>query len=522
MSEFHTAKAFLREEPRIQLIDAMLKSLLDVVELEYDGRPVKVDGFRLRDLEDWRTARETSLQDNLGSFSTACNCKCAFCYEDGNPEGLFEKQPRFVGLDEARTRRRHLHDGKGLFRESKGFFEPLVNPDFLALLGLVREQEPEAVLDVTTNGALLTPETIAALAELKPVVVNVSLISADEPTRRGLMCDRKAGAAIRAIELLRAAEIPFMGTLVPLPQQGLDDVEKTLAYLDANEARMVRVSMPGLTGHHPRYEPGMIEAWVPRVVEHVLAQRVRLRTPVIISPYAHVSTSMDAIVEGVIPGSPAAEADVRLGDLLVAVDGTEVVSRTQAGNLLLRAAENGMADVKILRDGERVRARLEEPSVEADAYPYKPRGYQPLNFPGLSFGICLPGSFHLQYLRQIHDAIIARRARRTLVVVSPFFRDLVGTLVARLPLPDGARLDLVVPKNEFFGGTVSVGDLWVLEDIERAVRPYLEADERPDLLVLPDSFLSRWGRDLRGVPYTELEARLDVHIALVKCERILM
>ena len=104
MSEFHTAKAFAREEPRVELIESMLRSLLDVVDLEFEGRPVRVDGFRLRNLDDWRTVRETSLQTNLGSFSTACNCKCAFCYEEGNPKGLFEKQPRFVSMSEARTR----------------------------------------------------------------------------------------------------------------------------------------------------------------------------------------------------------------------------------------------------------------------------------------------------------------------------------------------------------------------------------------------------------------------------------
>ena len=103
--EYHSVKAFAREEPRVELVETMLRSLLGVVELEFQGKPVQVDGFRLRDLEDWRTAHEASLLENLGSFSTACNCHCTFCYEDGNPEGLFERRPRFVGLAEARTRR---------------------------------------------------------------------------------------------------------------------------------------------------------------------------------------------------------------------------------------------------------------------------------------------------------------------------------------------------------------------------------------------------------------------------------
>jgi len=522
MNEFHTVRAFVREEPRIALIDAMLKSLLSVVELEFEGRPVSIDGFRLRDPEDWRSARENSLLQNLGSLSTACNCKCAFCYEDGNPDGLFEKEPRFVGLDEARTRMRHLHDGRGLFRESKGFFEPLMNPRFLKLLELVREHEPESVIDVTTNGALLTAEMVANLAALKPLIVNVSLVSADEPTRRGLMGDRRAGTAIRAVELLRAAEIPVMGTVVPLPQQGLDDIAETIEYLDANDVRLIRVSMPGLTGRHPMYEPGAIEAWLPQVVERVLALRTRLRTPVIISPFAYVSTSIEATVDGVVQHSPAAEAGIKIGDRLASVDGTEVVSRTHAASLLKRATRSGVAELEIVRNGTTVHTRLEEPADDVDAYPYKPRGWRTLGFPGLTFGLCLPECFHLQYLRQIHTAITSRSAGRTLVVVSPFFRELVGTLIAGLPLPEGATLELVVPRNDFFGGTVSIGDLWVLEDIERAVRPYLESGERPDLLVLPSSFLSRWGRDLRGVPYTELEARLGVDIAFVKCERIVL
>ena len=106
MTEFHAAKACSREEPRIELIDTMLKSLLDLVELEYRGEPVRVDGFRLRNLEDWRTADETSLQQNLGSLSTVCNCRCTFCYEDGNPDGLFELlAPSFGASPDLHVRR---------------------------------------------------------------------------------------------------------------------------------------------------------------------------------------------------------------------------------------------------------------------------------------------------------------------------------------------------------------------------------------------------------------------------------
>ena len=190
-----------------------------------------------------RSAKPPCRQ-NLGSFSTACNCKCAFCYEDGNPKGLFEKQPRFVGMSEARTRFRHLHDGKGLLRESKGFFEPLANPDFLALLGLIREHEPEHVIDVTTNGALLTRrDRVAARraqARLCERVAGLRRLE-DATQRHG---GPAGGVGDRAIELLRESEIPFMGTVVPWPEQGLDDIARTIEFLDSKDARLIRVSMP--------------------------------------------------------------------------------------------------------------------------------------------------------------------------------------------------------------------------------------------------------------------------------------
>ncbi|NLE23581.1 MAG: DUF512 domain-containing protein [Actinobacteria bacterium] len=500
----------------------MLRSVLPLVELEYQGEPVKVDGFRLRDLEAWRTANDTSLVENLGSLSTVCNCHCRFCYEDGNPPGLFEREPPFVSLEEAETRRRYLHDGRGLPRESKGFFEPLANPHFLELLELAREQDPEGLIDVTTNGAGLTEELIDRLATLAPIYVNVSLISSRVDLRRAVMADRLAGQAVRAVELLREREIPFMGTLVPWPDQGLEDVAATLAYLDRHEARFIRVSMPGLSRHHRRYRPGHLDAWLPQVRDRVLAVREDLATPILISPWAHVTSSIDPVVEGVVPASPAAEAGLRVGDRIVEVDGKRVVSRAHAVSLLERAMREGVVRVTLRRGAEDMVAILHEPAAGVDAYPYRPRGYARLDFPGMHFGIVLPGSFRPQYLKQIRAAIEERAAQHTLVLTSHLLHGLVAELCSQVPWPDGADVELLVPENRYFGGDVTVGDLWVLEDVAAAVREYGRSHGAPNLIILPSSFLSRWHRDLLGVPYTELERSLGIPVALVTCERILL
>ena len=522
MTEYHSVGAFAREEPRVELIETMLRSLLALVELEYRGEPVPVDGFRFRDLEDWRTANESSLQQNLGSLSTVCNCHCRFCYEDGNPPGLFEKEPPFVGIQEARTRERYLRDGRGLPRESKGFFEPLANPDFIELLEIVRQRDAQHVIDVTTNGVQLTPELVERLLPLAPVYLNVSLISSDAKTRGKIMGAPHADRTIRAIQLLRARQIPFMGTIVPWPEQGLDDVERTLEFLDECEARLVRISMPGLSRYHPRYRPGVVRDWLPRVMERVLAVRERLQTPVVISPHAHVTASLAADIEGVVRSSPAAAAGIRLGDRLTAIDGKEVVSRAHAAGLLDHAAKAGTAEVEVRRGEESISMTLAELPENADAYPYQPRGYARLDFPGMRFGLVLPGSFHLQYAKQIFAAVQDHGARRPLILSSRYFRGLVEGMLAALPLSEGTEAQVVVPENGYFGGDVDIADLWVLEDIAAAVRAHAAAQGAPDLIILPNSFLSRWGRDLLGVPYTELERALGIEVALVWCERIML
>jgi hypothetical protein len=228
------------------------------------------------------------------------------------------------------------------------------------------------------------------------------------------------------------------------------------------------------------------------------------------------------VVEGVVRRSPAADSGVKLGDRIAAVDGKPVVSRTHGASLLDRAVSAGAAEIVVLREGEELTFVLREPEAGVDAYPYQPRGYARLDFPGMRFGIVLPGSFHLQYVKQIYAAIGRRGAGRTLVLASPFFRDLVADLTAGLPLPEGATLDVLAPENRYFGGDVTIGDLWVLEDIAAAVRDYAGSHDRPDLVILPGSFLSRWRRDLLGVPYTELQRSLGIEVALVACERILL
>lgn len=62
----------------------------------------------------------------------------------------------------------------------------------------------------------------------------------------------------------------------------------------------------------------------------------------------------------------------------------------------------------------------------------------------------------------------------------------------------------------------------MLEDVAAAVRRFTEVEGRPDLLIMPDSFLSRWRRDLLGASCAELEMALGLPIVLIPTERIVL
>ncbi|MFN8637925.1 MAG: PDZ domain-containing protein [Dehalococcoidia bacterium] len=65
-----------------------------------------------------------------------------------------------------------------------------------------------------------------------------------------------------------------------------------------------------------------------------------------------------AIVRVIAPGSPAATAGVRVGDIVVGVNGTQVDLGTPLVNLLKALRPGARADLAIVRDGQPVRVSV--------------------------------------------------------------------------------------------------------------------------------------------------------------------
>ena len=242
-------------EPRIPHLKCVLESLLSVATLESEGKPVKINGFRLKDLSHWLVPSAGDPAVIFDHLATRCDCRCNFCYLKGNPPPLALEQPERTGeeeLAEARTRLKYFSPSgkRALFPSMGSSYEVLSHPHALDLLAALREKT-DRPLRLSTNGGQLTAPFIKKLSSLKPLYLYLSLNSSS-PMRRGqMMGTKKPEVAIDALPLLQENQIPYAVVIVPWPfpskEEMISDLMETAAYADRHDAHLVEVSLPGYT-----------------------------------------------------------------------------------------------------------------------------------------------------------------------------------------------------------------------------------------------------------------------------------
>ncbi len=522
-------------EPRIELIARQLESLLQVVELEYNGQAVQVDGFRLRNPSDWLATGPDLSLSNLGSLSGACNCACEFCYELGQPPDApikSQARRRPLSVEEARTRLNHydLETEIGLFRTLSRYTEAFTNPNLLRILELVRARVPNEYFSLTTNGGFLREATIQQLATLKPIVIRLSLNSANSTIRQRIMRDPHPTVAIEAVPLMRQYGIQFCGTIIAWPTVPLEDIINTIHYLDAHDALSIMVNLPGYTRYHPVSEMYDFEfwwRWWEKVLEATQDTCHTVTAPLFVSPYSYDDAGLTPRVLGVFKNSPAARTGIQPGDILLEINGARVVSRSHARDLLFKASQeqNGPCPVHLLRNGQEIQHTVAPIPLDGrDYYPYLPSGYPPptqVQAMEVNMGLLVADSLRLMYIDELYRIIQEREAKRVLFLSSHFLRPVLLRLLAQRGLPPGVELQVEVPGNVFFGGNIIVGDLLTVDEfvvcIEQVVR---EKGFQPDLVVIPSSPFSQWKRDLTGKVWLEIERRTGIPLALLRNRRI--
>jgi sulfatase maturation enzyme AslB (radical SAM superfamily) len=513
-------------EPRIPYIRRLLESLLPFIEFEAGGESVQIDGFHLRDLSHWLSPGG-GASDILAHAATRCNLRCRFCYNRAAPKAL-RPEPRKPEDEyhEIKTRIASYVPGAklNLFPSMGSPCEALAHPFIVDILSDLRRKTDET-LRIPTNGSTLTTQIVDTLESLKPVYLDISLNSAAPERRRWLMGDPLPQVALDALGQLRSRGIPYSVVIVPWPFPSdsimLDDLRETIAFASSHTPTLIQISLPGYSRSFSEEELFSHDTVWNELKAAVLELRCKTDCPIVLRPglfeeYLDPDAVNEPRVVGLIVNSPAVRAGVHPGDRLLKVNGLPVKNRPQARSLLaiLHRSDLDMASLTVQRNGAQI--DLSVNVLEFD-YPYTRETSSHL-------GVIFPSSGVPEVWRETLCRVIEEReAREVLLLTSALVRPTLERYIRKNGLHSHTNVHLRVPRNRYFGGNIFMGDLLVVQDFIDEVEAYLnEGGGQPDLLVIPSSpfHLSRWGRDLTGRLYLDIENRTGIPVALVDCEPI--
>lgn len=195
---------------------------------------------------------QTVQNDNILPVTTVCNVRCAFCSHHQNPPevkaiAIPHLDPELVDdlldyLDG--SRKIIIGESTSLIMEG----EPFTHPRFFEILEAIRRKFPQTLIQITTNGTMLTETSIVRLKALEPLELVVSLNACHPGARRQLMADGRADVACTAPPLLQKHRLRYHGSIVAMPHlTGWQELDDTVHYLARNGARTIRLFQPGYT-----------------------------------------------------------------------------------------------------------------------------------------------------------------------------------------------------------------------------------------------------------------------------------
>lgn len=514
----HDPISYAVPEPRLAHLATQLAEILALVQLESRGRPMEVDGFRLRDPGQWVTHETNTAMNALTPISSVCNSRCHFCFEENVP---YARERSLMSIAEARTRLKYYAPERGtaLFPSNRNHMETFVHPQALDIIELARAREPGKVFWITTNGSYFTEPVVQRLARLKPLIFKLSLNAAEPTVNQALMhTGERTAIAIEAPRMLQKYRLPFVGGIVAWPTLTHADIEKTARYLAECDAYSVRIRLP-LT-HRWLNEQLDVDFHAHWREIAALARRLRpeLPVPLIVEPPLFWLDAIVPEVDGVIRNSPAHRAGLRAGDLMRRIEGRPVRTRIESEAILDQCHLEGRrrVEVTVARNGELLDMTLEESSPGEDTYPYSADGL----FRGENYGVLHIEDFRLNHVQRVIEAIERHAARRVLLFSSVLMAPIFETIVAGVP-EFAARLESVqlcldVIKDNSFGGNYDVMDSRVVDDYRRVIRRRLSDGYRFDMILLPEAFGSPWGTDIYGASAADLCVEFGIPVERIE------
>lgn len=439
---------------------------------------------------------QSAKEDNIMPIISKCDAGCIFCSHKNNPAGIQVVQIGVRPIEDIRQTLDYLDKDRVItIGESASNIiegEPLLHPDFISIITLIRRRFPDTPIAITTNGRYLTRPVIDSLCHLKGISINLSMNSSSAKGRMKLMNDTREQAltAISSVRYMHEAGINFSASMVGMPNiTGFSDIKETIMYLAQNGAESVRIFMPGFSSFVKENIFPDGERIHQQLKTFIQELSVEIPCPILLEP-SYV-TDLVPVISGVLYNSPAWLAGLRRGDIIRSVNGQEPLSRVDAWNLLDGAGKRTVSYRR--QDKTFVRA------WENTAYG--------------SSGIVMEYDYDMRqaaYLRQI----IAAAPGKVLSLTSEFAYHVICCVYKQLNIPP-EQCEVFMVKNHTFGGTIRAAGLLTVDDYIAAYGAYCAMNEEPAAVIVPQLSFNYLGKDLKGRHFDELKIRIGKPVAVI-------
>lgn len=512
--EYQPDYPYLMTDPRINFIKQALKIVLSHSNMVHDNRFLSPFSFRLKHFKKW--LMPTDISTFLNQMAWNCKVNCIFCCQKGNPP--FMRIHSRMSKDEIKTRLKYFDPKRNLGLVGGIFYEldeVLNNPHIFDVLRGIRRKEKDEVIIINTNGVSLIPEVINALRKYNPLLLVVSLNSADPAIRNKFMKDPHPGVAISSLLHLKRHRIPFIASIVAWPTLPFSDIVKTMRYAEKNNAYCIAILLPGYSRYFAQSRPFAPRAHWKKVVKYFNALSPKFRAPIFFLPNLYAQNLIHKKVDrpnviGAIKNSPAYVQGIKPGDVIKEINGQPINSNEEAVCVLTRNIYKTIR-LKIARNMKIF--ELEVKDTPDENYPYCGKRLRQ----SAPFGFMLAERyFSHDDIKEAGYYISLHQAKKVWVLTSIQARPLIKYLLKKYDFAGktGAEIRLITPKNRYFGGNINSGNLLVVEDYVMTIKEHLKK-AKTDLIIIPASPFTAWGRDLTGRLNLEIERKCNIPIEFI-------
>ena len=522
---FEEIRSIKKTEPRIVQIQETINSLLQIVDFEYDGHPVEINGFKLKDLVHWEIPDNYGAEALVAQLARKCDSDCRFCYHKGNPPDFpLGKSLDFVSEEEMETRLKYYKPelGSTLFLSNYEQKEVLYDPKTMKYLRKIRDKSDEPFI-INTNGLGLTEGAVQELKALSPVIVVFSVNSVNQAKRDAIMNNTKENDSIQIMTLLSKYEVPFVASVAMWPTININDIEEAIRTTAQFSPYYIRLIMPGYTDYFAEPPKENMDEFVKHFhncVVRILELRKSIDVPLVIYPEAYVISMQNlgstAYLVGVVKHSPFYNVGIKSGDIIKKINGISIEMRSTASAILsLLKNANTQFTVEIRREDHILEFVIGSNNYQ---YPYTN------NLANAPFGAMLSGGLNKSYVKQIDEIIDNNKAKNVLLMTSELMFPQAIDLFEKCNYPienDQRKIRFCTPDSKYLGGNICIGDMFSAIDYIDVVNQELRLNRDIDLIIIPSSAFfgsNGWKRDISGVYYKHIEWKTGIQTELLNCQ----